>query len=140
MIILNSMAKENIVKKIKNGAKMTLDTLAMITKKGFDELRDEMSEMKDELRGEMGEMKDELRGEMGEMKDELRDEIGEMKDYVDKKFDEVLTGEDRIMGELQVMREEHAASFGIYKNIEERVFGLEQTVKTIQKRIGLETR
>lgn len=81
-------------------SEMTLDKLAILTKKGFDEIRGEMNQGFDEIRGEMNTTTNELR-------------------------EEFLTGSDKIVGELQIMREENAAGFGIYKELEKRVFTLE---------------
>lgn len=100
------------MKKEPKQSEMTIDILALMVKHGFDDVRDELG-------GKIDYLGQNLRQEMGTMEQNLREEF--------------ITSSDGIVGELQKMRQEHAASFGLYKELEQKIFTLEERVGNLEK-------
>ena len=98
--------------KKKKGIKITIDKLAVITQNGFVELENKLTNRITNVENKLTKM-------------------------VENKFDKILKSEDKVMGELQIMREEHAASFGLYKRIEERTWNHEKRIKRIEEKINV---
>lgn len=100
------------MKKGKQQSEMTIDTLALMVKHGFDDVGNELGNKIDTL-------DQNLREEMKMTEQNLREEF--------------ITSSDGIVGELQKMRQEHASSFGLYKELEQKVFTLEEKVGNLEK-------
>ena len=90
--------------------KMTLDKLAEITQKGFEELR-------------------------GEFKNEIRNEIGGLRGEMSEKFDMVLSGQDKILKRSEDLKTDNVMSAAVHcqqndklENREERIIIVEDKV------------
>lgn len=98
-------------------SKMTIDTLAVIIKKNFDEVENRLGERIDRLDSKI----DAVDSKIDRVEQNLREEF--------------ITSSDKIIKQLEDMREEHAASFGLYKELEQKVFNLEQRVDELSKQM-----
>ena len=92
----------------------TVDKLAEITHRGFEELK--------------GEMKNDLRNEIGGLREELKNEMSE-------KFDRVLTGQDRISKRLEDLETENVMDAAVHRRQDDKLENHEERIVIMEERV-----
>ena len=105
----------------KKNEKMTIDKLAEITQKGFEEMR--------------GEIKREVGGLRGEMKDEVSDLRDELKSEMSEKFDKVLNGQDQILERLDNLETDNTMDSAVHRRHEDKLENHEKRIAVVENKI-----
>lgn len=105
----------------KKSEKMTIDKLAELTQRGFEEMR---YEMKSEIGGLRYEMKDEANGLRGELKDEMSE-----------KFDMVLIGQDQILKRLENLETDNTMDTAVHRRHEDKLENHEKRIVIIENKV-----
>ena len=109
--------------------KMTLEKLAEMTQKGFEELRGEFkSELRNEIGGLRGEFKSELKNEIGGLRDELKNEMSE-------KFDSVLTGQDHILKRLDDLETDSEMDTAVHRRQGDKLENHEERIVVVEEKV-----
>lgn len=120
--------------------KMTMDKLAEITQKGFEELRgDFKSELKNEIGGLRDEFKSELKNEVGGLRFEIKDEVGklrnELKSEMSEKFDSVLSGQDHILKRLDDLETDSEMDTAVHHRHEDKLENHEERIVVVEEKV-----
>ena len=101
----------------KGNKKITIDDLAQMTKKGFDEVYERMDQKF-------------VQNEMEHQ--EIKGEIHEIKGEIHEKFDEIMVGQDKIIGMLEDRKTEDAADLAAHYRFEEKLKDHEKRIETLE--------
>ena len=108
----------------KGNKKITIDDLAQMTKKGFDEVYERMDQKFVQNEMEHHEIKGEIH--------EIKGEIQEIKGEIHEKFDEIMVGQDKIIGMLEDRKTEDAADLAAHYRFEEKLKDHEKRIETLE--------
>jgi len=115
----------------KGNKKITIDDLAQMTKKGFDEVYERMDQKFVQNEMEHQEIKGEIHEIKGEIQ-EIKGEIHEIKGEIHEKFDEIMVGQDKIIGMLEDRKTEDAADLAAHYRFEEKLKDHEKRIETLE--------
>ena len=115
-----------------NGLVGTVDKLAEMTQRGFEELK---GEMKNEISGLRGEMKNEIGGLRGEMKIEISGLRNELKNEMDEKFDSVLSGQDQILKRLDDLESDNTMDMAVHRRQGDKLENHEKRIVAVEEKV-----
>ena len=115
--------------------KMTLDKLAEITQKGFEELRGEFkSELKNEIGGLRGEMKNEVSGLRNEMNKKF-DRVDKKFDRVDERFNQVLDNQDQVLKRLDNLESDNTMDTAVHRRQGDKLENHEKRIVVVEEKV-----
>ncbi len=100
---------------------MTIDKLAELTQRGFEEIRGEM-------KVEMGGLRGEMKSDISELRDELKSEMSE-------KFDMVLTGQDHILKRLENLETDNTMDTAVHRGHEDKLENHEKRIAAVENKV-----
>ncbi|MCK5465874.1 hypothetical protein KAI56_00035 [Candidatus Parcubacteria bacterium] len=107
-----------------NGLVGTVDKLAEMTQRGFEELK---GEMKNEVGGLRGEMKNEVGG--------LRNEMNEKFNRVDKRFNQVLNNQDQVLKRLDNLESDNAMDMAVHRRQGDKLENHEKRIVIVEEKV-----
>ncbi len=100
----------------KKNKKMTLDKLAEITQKGFEELRGEMNEKFDKV-------------------DEKFDKVDEKFERVDERFDQVLDNQDQVLKRLGDLEADNTMDMAVHRRQGDKLENHEKRIVVVEDKV-----
>ena len=109
---------------------MTLDKLAEITQKGFEELRGEMNEKFDKV-----DEKFERVDERFERVDEKFDKVDEKFEKVDERFNQVLNNQDQVLKRLDNLESDNTMDMSVHRRQGDKLENHEKRIVVVEEKV-----
>ncbi len=109
----------------KKNKKMTLDKLAEITQKGFEELRGEMNEKFDKV------------DEKFERVDKRFKRVDEKFERVDERFDQVLDNQDQVLKRLGDLEADNTMDMAVHRRQGDKLENHEKRIVVVEEKLKI---